>query len=55
MCMSVLPACIQVHHMCAWWPHMAQGGIRFLNTLVMNDCDLLCGCWGLNSYPLREQ
>ena len=30
-------------------------GVRFLETVVMDSCELSCGCWELNLGPLEEQ
>ena len=27
VCMNVLPACMYMHHMCAWYPGMTEEGI----------------------------
>jgi hypothetical protein len=54
MCMSVLPACIFVYHM---WilPIEAILPIDPLELELHADCELLYGCWELNSGPFQEQ
>jgi hypothetical protein len=55
MCMNVLPACINVHQVHAWYPQRSEERRRILETGVTDDYELPCGCWELNSGPLREQ
>jgi hypothetical protein len=54
MCMSVVPTCMQVHHICAWHPWRPED-IRSPGTGVTDGCELLCGCWELKLGPLEEQ
>ena len=52
MCVSVLPACMHVHHM-----HLVpvKEGARLPGTGVTYGCELPCGHWELNWSPLQEQ
>jgi hypothetical protein len=54
MCMSVLPACVYVYHVCS-----AHGGQKSVSDLlelwVTDGCEPLCECWELNPGPLQEQ
>jgi hypothetical protein len=44
MCMSVLPACMYVYHVCTWclWGSESEEGIRFPGTGVTGDCGPPC-------------
>lgn len=42
MCLSVLPACVFVHHMCAWGPQKLEEGVESPETGIM-DSDLPMG------------
>lgn len=52
--MGVLLACVYVYNTNAV-PAEARGGSWISGTGVTDDCDLPCGCWGLNAGPLPEQ
>ena len=41
-CINVLPACIYVYHMYAWYPWRSEESIRSLGTGVMNGCEPSC-------------
>ena len=45
---GVLLACLSAVYMCE------REGVRSPGTGVIDSCDLLCGCWELNSGPLEE-
>jgi hypothetical protein len=56
MCMTVLPACIYVYHVCNWWPQMSEEGTSDSpSPAVMCGCDQTCSCSELNPGPLQEQ
>ena len=42
MCISVLHACMSVHHVHAWCPRRPKGVIRSLGTGVDDYCELSC-------------
>lgn len=44
ICMSVLPSCMYVHHMCAWCPWSLEEGVWSPGTVVKNDCESPCRC-----------
>lgn len=44
-----------VLHMCAWCIQWSEKGAGSPGTGVMDDCELSCGYWGLNSRPLQEK
>jgi hypothetical protein len=50
-----LPACISVHHMCAWCLRRSGEDMISSVTGVTNDCELPCGCWELSLNSLQEQ
>jgi hypothetical protein len=54
MCISILPASLSVHHMCAWCPGRSEEGIGFPRTGVTDSHELLCGSWELSLAPLEE-
>jgi hypothetical protein len=49
MCVSVLPACMSVYHVCAWCPQGSEDGAEFTAAGVVGGCKPLCGCWEPNS------
>lgn len=49
--MSVLPACMYVCHMHAFWK--SEEGVRSPGTWVPDDCEPPWGCWKLNPGPLQ--
>lgn len=55
MCISALPACIYVCHVCVWCPQRSEGGIRSLGTEISDVCKPPCGCWVLNLGPVEER
>jgi hypothetical protein len=54
MCMSVLPVCMCVHHICAWYPWRPEG-VRFLGPGVIDSCEPPRGCWESNPSSLKKQ
>ena len=42
MCLSVLRACMDMHHKHAWWPQRPEEVIRSLGTGVRDDCEPSC-------------
>jgi hypothetical protein len=53
--LSVLPACMYVHHVCAWCLQKSEGDVGFSGVEVVDDLEPTSGCWKLNSAPLQEQ
>lgn len=45
MCMSVLPACIYVCHMRAWFLQRSEAGVGSPGTRAMDGCEPPGGCW----------
>jgi hypothetical protein len=39
MCMSVLPACMSMHCMCAWCSRRPEEGVRYPRTGVIDGSD----------------
>jgi len=54
MCMSVLPACTSVHHVCTWCPRMSREGMRSVGLELMTVASSPVGAGGLNPNPLEE-
>ena len=52
ICMTVLPACMYVHHVCTL---EVKEDIGCPETGVTDSCEAPCGCWDLNLDPLEEQ
>ena len=50
MCVNILPACVDVHCVCAV-PGLARRG----HWTPWNDCEPPCQCWELNPGPVQEQ
>ena len=46
--MSILPACMCMHHVHAWCLQRPGQGVRSPGTGVMEGCKKQCGCWELN-------
>ena len=46
------PAHVSVS-MFAWCPEKPEEDIGYPETGLTNSCELLCGCWELNSGPLE--
>ena len=46
--MSILPACMSVHRVHAWYPWNSEEDTRSLGTGVINSWELPCECWELN-------
>lgn len=44
-----------VWHVHGWYPQGQEGGCRFLETGITGTCEPLCGCWGSNLGPSKEQ
>lgn len=55
MYMSVLPACIPVHHVRVCCLGSPEEGVRSPRTRVINGCESPCRCSESNPYPLEEQ
>ena len=51
MCMNVFPACMYVHHGCAWCLQRPEEGVRLPGTEVTDGCELPHGSWKLNFSP----
>lgn len=54
MCLIILPACMYVNHVYAWWPQRSGEGVGSPGTGVTGGFKLLCGCWDLNPGPPEE-
>ena len=52
MCMSVLPACTYVYHICAG---ICEGQKRASDPLELLVSNQPCGCWEMNLNSLPEQ
>lgn len=52
--MSVLPACISVHHMYVWCQWGLQEGIRDPGTIIIGAYEPPHGCLELDSGPLEK-
>lgn len=52
MFVSVLPACMDAHHVHAWWPRRSEQGIEFPGSRVIDGCMPLSQCLELNIDPL---
>lgn len=48
MCVSVLSACIHVHHMCAWCPHRSE---EAFDPLKLDLCMVVSHPWVLGTEP----
>lgn len=46
--MGVIPACISVNHVHAWWLWRLEDGVRCLGTRVMDSGEAPCGSWEPN-------
>lgn len=55
MGMTVLPACMFVHHMHTRCPQKSKESIRYPGTGIADGCELPCECWELTFSPLEEQ
>lgn len=53
MCLSVLPACVYVYHVYAWYPWSAEEGIGFQHWSY-EGLEAIIGLLGLNVGPLQE-
>lgn len=47
--MSVLPACMYVHHVNVWGPQRPEEGTESTGTGIANGCESLCRCWETES------
>lgn len=54
-CISVLLACMSVHHIHAWCLLRSKEGIGSPGSEITDGCELLCGYWDLNLDSLQEQ
>ena len=52
MCLSVLPACVYVYHVSAWYLQKSEEGIKSPGTGVTDSCKP-CGCWEPNVSSAR--
>lgn len=55
LCVDLQPAYMFMHRMPVWHSQRPKKGIRFFEIGVTDSCDGPCGCWELNSCPLKEQ
>lgn len=59
MCVSVLPACMCLHRVCAWSPQRSEAVVERSETGVTGSCEppgyLGCGCWEENSGSLQDR
>lgn len=51
--MIVLPACMHVYHVCAWYLQRPEEGVRSPGTEVIDSCKPPCGCWELSLGVVR--
>lgn len=54
MHMSVMPACMYVHHVYAGCLQNSEESVRSFVTGVIDSCEPPCGCRVLKLNPLRE-
>lgn len=54
MCMSILPTCIDVYHVCACCSGRFEESVGFPRTGVTDDHKPPGGCWEPNLDPLEE-
>lgn len=52
--LSILSACLYMHHVCAWCPVRSEGGVGSPQTGVTDGWPP-CGCWELSTDPLQVQ
>lgn len=55
LCVGILPACVFVHHMCAWNLQRPEEGTRSPGAGIKESGELAYGYWELNLDPLEEQ
>lgn len=48
--MNVLPICVSVHHICAWYPQRSKEGTSSPGTGVTVGCETPWRCWGLSGF-----
>lgn len=53
--MDVFHVCVCVHNVHVWCQQMSEEVVRSLETIVMDGCELQCGCWESDSRLLQEQ
>ena len=53
MYVGILPACVYVHYIHAWW--LQRPGIRFPGTGFKDSWEPPCGCWESSLGPLVEE
>lgn len=54
-CISVLPPCVYVYHVCAWYLQRSEEDIKSPGTEVMVSWEVPHGFWEPNLRPLQEQ
>lgn len=54
-CVCAVSACTYLHDAYAWWLHGSEETVRLPRTGIKSGCKPTCGCWQLNSDPLKEQ
>jgi hypothetical protein len=52
--MIVLPACMSVPYVCAWYLQMQEKAIRSPRSGVTVSCKVPCRCWKVNPGPLEQ-
>lgn len=55
LCIGVLPTCISVCCMPAWYPCKPKKGIDSPRTGVIGNCEESCGCWESKTGPPEEE
>lgn len=53
--MGVFPACVSEQHASVWCPQRPEEDVEFHGSGVSGVCELLCGCWEMNTSPLEDQ
>lgn len=48
--MNVLPLCVSVHHICAWYPQRSKEGTSSPGTGVIIGCETPWRCWELSGF-----
>lgn len=53
--MNILPSCIYVYHVYAWYLRRPEEEVRPLENGFAYGCELLCSFWQLNPGLLQDQ
>lgn len=53
MCIGVMPTCVSVSRLCAWFHWWPKEGTESSETIVRHSCELSCWCCESNQWPAR--